>query len=332
MSPPDAPFLRDKMVRIKLTGDGTNIGKHLHVVNFAFTILDEGDHAHTSAGNHCIAIFKESESYDSMKLCLQDIIHDMENLNTITVSGIEFRITYYLGGDWKFLAMITGIDSATSTHACIWCKCPALERYDCTQKWSISDVKFGARTVDENRSIALSRSKKYNVSYPPLFPAIPLTRVVVDNLHMFLRVADTLIDLLILELRRLDKIEKATKVRNIEQLMYIKKYENTLKMLGIVGFSFWIGKESKHLKWRSLTGPEKLVVFNKLNIAETFPEIPNSSDVHTLWKKLVKVNELLSTRSENLTDDKISEFRSESKEKCLHTFTLQNTLPHTCIV
>ena len=77
---PDAPFLTERKVRVKLTGDGTNIGKH--VVNFAFTLLDEGDHAYTSAGNHCIAIFKEVNSYD---LCLQDIIYDVEKLKTITV-------------------------------------------------------------------------------------------------------------------------------------------------------------------------------------------------------------------------------------------------------
>ena len=74
---------------------------------------------------------------------------------------------------------------------------------------------------------------------------------------MFLRVADTLIDLLILELR-LDKIDKAMKVKSMDQLKYVKKCEERVKMLGVTGFSFWIGKESKHLKWRTLTGPEKL--------------------------------------------------------------------------
>ena len=108
-------------MQVKLTGDGTNIGKHLHIMNFAFTFLDEGDLAYSAAGNHCIAIFKEAESYESMKLCLQDIIQDVKDLNKISVCGIEFGITNYLGGDWKFLAMITGIDSATATHACIWC-------------------------------------------------------------------------------------------------------------------------------------------------------------------------------------------------------------------
>ena len=106
--------------------------------------------------------------------------------------------------------MITGIDSATSTYACIWCKCPSLERYDTLQTWSISDTKLGARTIDENIRLARLRTKnRYNVSNEPIFLTIPLTRVVVDNLHMFLRVADTLIDLLLVEIRRLDNTEKS---------------------------------------------------------------------------------------------------------------------------
>ena len=119
---------------------------------------------------------------------------------------------------------------------------------------------------------------------------------------MFLRVADTLIDMLLLELRRLDKIEKTTKIKNLEKLYYIKKYESTIKMLGVSGFSFWVGKESKHLKWRSLTGPEKLVIFKKINIAETFPEILQCADVHALWKKLLEINSLLSIRPEQVTN------------------------------
>lgn len=49
-SPSDAKFIMDKKVRVKLTGDGTNIGKRLHVVNFGFTLLEEGDKAYSAAG------------------------------------------------------------------------------------------------------------------------------------------------------------------------------------------------------------------------------------------------------------------------------------------
>ena len=134
------------------------------ILNFAFTIIDEGNKAHSASGNHCIAIFKEPESYSAMKLCLQDIVADINALSMIIVCEQAFEIEYYLGGDWKFLAMITGIDSASSTYACIWCKCPALNRYDTTQKWSIDDITLGARTIEENKRIAQSRSKRFNVT------------------------------------------------------------------------------------------------------------------------------------------------------------------------
>ena len=63
-------------------------------------------------GNHCLAIFKEPESYASMQACLSDIKQEMESLTSVTINDITFDIEYYLGGDWKFLAMATGIDSA----------------------------------------------------------------------------------------------------------------------------------------------------------------------------------------------------------------------------
>ena len=53
-------------IRVKLTGDGTRIARGLNVVNFAFTILEEGAKAQSVAGNHTIAIMKVSESYDEL--------------------------------------------------------------------------------------------------------------------------------------------------------------------------------------------------------------------------------------------------------------------------
>ena len=37
----DPAFAQKKAVRIKLSGDGTKIGKRLHVINFTLTVLDE---------------------------------------------------------------------------------------------------------------------------------------------------------------------------------------------------------------------------------------------------------------------------------------------------
>lgn len=140
---PTSSLFQDKVLCVKLTGDGTKIGKRLHVVNLAFTILEENI-AESAAGNHCIAIFKKPEKYEPMKKCLEDIVREVESISSLTVGQHTFEVKFYLGGDWKFLAMVTGIDSAASNYACIWCKCPSLERHDVSQDWSITDCGLGA--------------------------------------------------------------------------------------------------------------------------------------------------------------------------------------------
>ena len=92
----------------------------------------------------------------------------MESLSTIEVNGICFDIVFYMGGYWKFLATVTGIDSATVNYACIWCKYPSLKFHDSKVKWSMIDVKLGARTIEENVDFASKHSKKYNVSNPSI--------------------------------------------------------------------------------------------------------------------------------------------------------------------
>lgn len=80
-----------------------------------------------------------------------------------------------------FILVNTGVDSATCDHACIWCKCPT---GDMDRLWSPTDTDLGARTIEENEQLSQEpKSKKwFNVSQAPLFPTIPLTNVVIDNL------------------------------------------------------------------------------------------------------------------------------------------------------
>ena len=57
-------------IGIKLTGDGTRIARGLNIINFAFTILEEGSKAYSILGNYTVAILKASESYDELALGL----------------------------------------------------------------------------------------------------------------------------------------------------------------------------------------------------------------------------------------------------------------------
>jgi hypothetical protein len=102
---------------------------------------------------------------------LSDLINEMEESKTIKVDDNIYEIEYFLGGDWKFLASVCGIGAANADYACIWCKCPKLQRYNTNKVWSILDPKFGARTLEEIRDN--SKSKKCNCNHTPLFTFIP---------------------------------------------------------------------------------------------------------------------------------------------------------------
>ena len=62
---PDAAFRITRKVNVKLSRDGTNIGKCLHVVNFTFTLLEEGAYTYSYEGNHTWQYLKMLKSRNS---------------------------------------------------------------------------------------------------------------------------------------------------------------------------------------------------------------------------------------------------------------------------
>ena len=137
-------------VKIKLTGDGTRIGRGFNIVNIAFTVLEEGARAHSPLGNHVIAILKISENYEELLLGLKDIYEEAKDLDVIiTIKDKVYKVIIFLGGDWKFLATVYVLENAASEFVCIWCKCPKEQQFDMTLQWSLTDLMKGARSVRE---------------------------------------------------------------------------------------------------------------------------------------------------------------------------------------
>ena len=273
--------------RIKLTGDGTLIARGLNIVNIAFTIIEEGHRVCSVSGNHTVAILKVSENYENLLGGLQDICNEASKLKSVEINGIKYDIELFLGGDWKFLAIVCGLDSATSQYSCIWCKCPKSERWDMSCEWSITDSKKGARTIEEiaqKSKLPKSNKQKFNCSRTPVFPFIPLHRVVIDSLHLFLRIGDVLINLLIRDLRFLDGVEKATSVITPDSTN-LKSYEEFLNKSCKIRFHWFIDKDSKSLKWRDLTGPEKVRLFERIDIPTLFPTHPQKYELKFLWSE-----------------------------------------------
>ena len=270
--------------RIKITGDGTHIAQGLNIVNVAFTILEEKHKACSVFGNYSLAILKIAEDYEELSSGLQDICEEAADLQMVTIQDKIYNIKFFLGGDWKYLATICGIESASAEYSCIWCKCPKSQRYNTDLEWSITDPSKGARTTQEIKEKSmLSKSSKVRFSCcrAPLFPFIPMEQVVIDTLHLFLRISDILINLLIRDLRIKDGITKAS---DVPCDSYTKSYENFLNDVCKIRFKWKIDRQSKEIKYRDLTGPEKVRLHKNIDIPVLFPELHKKDQLGRLWR------------------------------------------------
>jgi len=87
-----------------------------------------------------------------------------------------------LGGDWKFLALVCGLNAANADYSCIWCKCHSKDRWNMQLKWSLSDTSKGARSIEEIKTLSKKPAKQqYGCKRLPLFESIPMDRVIIDT-------------------------------------------------------------------------------------------------------------------------------------------------------
>lgn len=108
-------------VKVKITGDGTCIGKH-YVVNVCFSITLVGGKV---SRNHIAAVLRVNEKYDQLKRTLSPLLSDCQNVTDITVNDKTYSIEYFLAADMKFLNIILGLQACSAKYFCAWRKCPS---------------------------------------------------------------------------------------------------------------------------------------------------------------------------------------------------------------
>ena len=304
-------LVNESSINVKITGDGTQVSRSMHILVLAFTILDGNANPNSPSGNHTIAMLNAQEKYEHLSHAVKDIANEIESIQSITIDGHEFNIQFFLGADMKFLAICLGIQAANAKYSCIWCKCPAGERYDISKSWC--SIEDGKRTVAEIQTLALANKKaKYGCIHQPLFPSISIDRVIPDILHLFLRISDVLINLLILDLRRMDGIEKLKNNEfNQTATQQLVTYITYLNQCCKIPFHMYTDKDSKILKWRDLTGPEKLKLFKAIKIPELFPRLINANDIQILWDTFKQMYELLWS-SKNMDEQEIKGFTKKA--------------------
>ncbi len=291
---------KDPIIHVKLSADGTNIGRSLKLLNFTFTILNEGDKARKAQGNYTIGIYEiENENHESLKESFAEIIKEMEDLNELEVKTRKVKIVFYYGADWKNLALILGLQGANSKFPCVWCKCLKEDFHKLDQDWSIIDRKYGARSHEEREAILNynpSENNKneiltYNYHRPAIFKnLIPNNRYMIDMLHLFLRISDTLFNLLVKDCSLADNLDMSTITKfDLTKYKHMNSFQHFLNEKCNVKFSFcWIS-ETRRLTWRDLVGPEKNRFFENFNLAEIIPDHEKFDSVERLWNNFYEI-------------------------------------------
>jgi hypothetical protein len=281
----------DELIHIKFAADGTNIGRNKKLLNLTFTMLNEGPKSLTASGNYTLGIFElEDENYDNLIVCFKELVEELANLKEIKIGSHTLSLILYYAGDWKMLAHSLGIQSANSKYPCVWCKCCKDDFTDKSLEWSISDPLKGARSHEELIKIVQlpnnSKTIKYGYDKLPLFKdIIPINRYMIDMLHLFLRISDSLINLLVKDCTLFDKFESWTLTRfDVTEFKHLNSFQKYLNEKCKVNFRFVWLSETKKLTWRDLVGPEKIRLFENFDLIEIFPEHDKLESLQKLWK------------------------------------------------
>ena len=71
--------------------------------------------------------------------------------------------------------------------------------------------------------------------------------------------------------------------------------------------NWFVCKDSKKLKWRDLTGPEKQILFRNIDFTKVLPNHQKSDQISLLWKQFLTITNMLSSTSPQLSKDEIKE-------------------------
>ena len=140
-----------------------------------------------------------------------------------------------------------------------------------------------------------------------------MDHVIIDTLHLFLRISDNLFKLPIRELKRQDAIDKVKRFPtgfNREKYKHMAGYEHFLRQTGI-SFEWRVESNTKKLEYRDLTGPEKLHVIQNINIQALLPNFEDHKKLEKLWNDFMEIIEDL--KLDFPTDEPIASLTAKIK-------------------
>lgn len=300
-------------LQIKLSSDGTRVGKRMHLITFGYH-LASSDLICRAVKLLCVV--KCPETYDALKISFSEIIAEIKSLSFICIDERVFPIHFFFGADLKMVNIAYGLNSCNCTYFCIFCYCRAEDRADFSKFWSMLDPKGHPRSIAKciqhaNLKAASSRTKvqNFNCSHAPMFPFVPISNVIPDTLHLFLRISDILFLKFLGSLKRLDNIGESVGTYDAAAMTNIARFEHFARNLNIE-FNFFCDKESKKLCFTQLPAQQRLKIFESINLSDFLPNEKKIDSMKFLWSELIALYRMMNLE---LNENQIEEFSHRAR-------------------
>lgn len=268
--------VKDNIFKILLCGDCINVTRtNLSVLNFAFSLLNSGDLSRKgfyALGKFLfphlryyykfkVLFFKllglfnlDKDDYENIKIALKELLNKLQEIREIVLNDTKYRILFLFGGDLKWISAAYGINAANSSYPCPWCTWKVKNK---TMEENIDETYSIYGRSHEHAQVCLKNNNtidgRQGYKDVSLFPFIEFHNVVVDILHMTLRISDKLFEMLLTRLRLLEN----KKTRDLTEI-----FKNFIETQCNISSPFFVTEPE--MKMRSLNQNERLKIFDKL--------------------------------------------------------------------
>lgn len=262
----DPNCFKNNPIQVKFSGDGSKMTKSTTFILLSFSVLQEEEKVMSCKGNTVVGVVNGDENYETIRHSFSSLFEEINNLiseGKIRVNEQDFDLEIFLGGDYKFLLMVMGLNAANSVYACLWCKIAACDRWDTSKPKSFYESKDMKRTLEDLQTLSSKpKTSNYGCVHPPLIK-IELDHIIPDELHLLLRVTDKLLKNLVSEVSEKDALnsEFSSTAKKSEPLHFENKLVKAINDCG-VSFSVWRiknadGSASDIRDFTSLLGKDK---------------------------------------------------------------------------
>ncbi|XP_048589349.1 uncharacterized protein LOC116615043 [Nematostella vectensis] len=244
--------------------------RNSNFIFLTFSILQTGANVMSAKGNRNIAAVNAPESYTTLKEAFSVTFEEINNFiasGKLTVNDKTINLEFFLGGDYKFVLLMLGLKGATANYACAWCKIHKDDRWKTDNDFHSFNKSPMSRSLKEIKELCKKSTDNYCCGAEPLLN-IELDHVIVDELHLMLRVTDVLTKNLVYQAIDRDKKDDFDKKRGEGKGSHLKKLVSTIRSLGI-SFDVWEQlnadkSSSGKYDFTSLTGSNKKTLLSQL--------------------------------------------------------------------